>query len=125
MITTILLVIFTLSLIVFLRTKDDWDANSTNFAALIVCTLSLIALVMAFVFLMFKGYNYNEFKSRKQAIEQTIRYSRQHGSEIERAAIIQKMTVINEVLAHMKYQNSIFLMDEFIDDRIDTMQFIK
>lgn len=71
------------------------------------------------------SYDYNKMVAKRNAFIATLTYTRKYGKEIELAAITKNVSEWNQELAEMKYDNSVWLLDSYTDDRIDSLKFIQ
>lgn len=55
----------------------------------------------------------------------TLNNSRENGNELEVAAIVNNISKWNEELSQTQYENTLFFIDDYIDDRVDSLKPIK
>jgi hypothetical protein len=70
-------------------------------------------------------YRYGLLLAERNAFEQTLRQARENGNVVESAAILQKITDWNVVLAIAKYDNANWFFGNYIDDRVMELEPIK
>jgi preprotein translocase subunit SecF len=119
MITITLLVLIILSIFIGIITKNS--INDFSFSLIIG---TLILFIVSLLVVLTKGYEYNKFKHQKEAIEQTINYSRENNIN-ENYTVTEKIIEWNSELSKKQYQNTIWILDEYIDDRIMDLKPIK
>jgi len=116
----VLIVLFSISLIMFF--KLDWEENfRLQIAGLIIFVISLVSLI-SIIFARFDKYA--ELEEIK-AFETTVNDNRENESEIERAAILTKISEINQSIARAKYFNKTFIGDIFIPDEFCSIDYLK
>ena len=71
------------------------------------------------------SYSYELFIEERDAFEKTLKDFRDEGRELETATVVKSVTIWNQKLAKYKYQNKTFLLDQYIDDRIELLKPIK
>jgi hypothetical protein len=99
---------------------DDYD--------LLGIAIYIIASLYIFVHLSLWGiskYEYNKFKIKGMVFVETLQEARKNNSPLELAAITKDIIKYNQDLAEMKYDNNIFLLKDYIDDRIESLESIK
>lgn len=68
------------------------------------------------------SYGFEVFLVKRTAFEKTLNNSRKNGNDYETAAIVKEVAEWNVKLAEYKYENTTLYFDQFIDDRIDTLE---
>ena len=91
----------------------------------LMCVLFGIYLVVHLFALALVNYEYGMFVEKRNAFEQTLKLSRENGNDYETAAIVKEVAQWNIKLAERKYDNKTFVLDQYIDDRIETLEPIK
>ena len=81
--------------------------------------------IFHFAVLLFVKYDYEKFLNKRNAFQQTLIEARENGREIESAAILQNVAEWNIDLAEYQYDNTTWLLDQYIDDRIMSLKPIK
>lgn len=100
------------------HTYDDWPD--------IVAVLSLAVLLITLITLPLSRADYIDKRQQLRSIKATIQVSRSGGvSDIERAAIYQKVIEANAELASAKYWNNTLIADIFIPDSYANEDYIK
>jgi hypothetical protein len=106
---------------IYLATKTyDYD-----FLGIVIAVFAGVFLIIHTVAWSLASYDYNVFVVKRQAFVDTLKEARTNGSEIELAAIIKDISEWNQKLAEYKYVDSIFLLDDYVDDRINDLEPIK
>lgn len=90
----------------------------------ILTASSSIILLFHLCIWPFASYRYEIIQSEKIAIQKTIDTSRQLDNPLENAAITNKIIEFNTNLAYEKYKNKTLFFDQYIDDRIETLDYI-
>ena len=120
MITLIILLVVCCVGLYLLLYKDDYEGLGI---------LSLIFggffLLTHLLFYLHARYNYELFVEKRNAFEQTLNESRESSNKYENAAIVKEVAAWNQELAKSKYQNKTIFFDQYIDDRIESLEPIK
>lgn len=89
--------------------------------------LLLLVIILPFHLLSWctTGYAYEKFVQERNAFEQTLNNARNSGNQYETAAIVKDVAEWNQQLAVYKYKNNHWFFDQYIDDRIETLEPIK
>ena len=82
-------------------------------------------LLMHTLFWLLASYEYNSMVAKRNAFQETLTEARKNGREIELAAISQNISEWNQELASAKYNNTVFLLKDYTDDRIDSLEPIR
>ena len=119
--------LITISLIIliavgFLLSDPRIDLPSLGFIIVIASALYLLIHVIEW---STAAYDYNLFVAKREAFIYTLSSARQSGNQIELAAIVQDISKWNQDLAEAKYDNSTFLLGDYVDDRIEQLKPIK
>lgn len=101
--------------------KGNWDVE---FIGIIGSLITAIMLLIAFVSLLMKSYNYGVLESKRSAFVETLKEARKAENSLELAAITKEIVSFNVELKEYQYTNSTIL-DEFVDDRVDELKPIK
>jgi hypothetical protein len=101
--------------------------KSYNFDLLgiVLSTVSGLYLVMHLLFWALASYDYNLFVEKRNSFVFTLESSRENKRDLESAAILKEISDWNQELASQKYNNTLFLLDDYIDDRIEYLEPIK
>lgn len=95
-------------------------------ASWILLGLFISALLMAHLFSIISRYvDYKEIVIRRNAIHSALIESRKVENNIESAAVLKDIIDFNTSLAKMKYYNKTFLLGQYVDDRIESIEPIK
>ena len=103
----------------------EWSLDGIAIFSLLVAILSSILLIIHIVFFAIKPYTYGEFAARRSSFEQTLGNARINGNQYEIATIVRDIADWNIELASLQYSNSTDFLDQYIDDRIETLKPIK
>lgn len=101
--------------------RIDWEFTGITFAGLGAIALATIAIIWPVNY-----YGSVAEVDRYHALKETIEQARQgEVSEMERAALTQKMAEYNADLASVKYWNNTKLFDDFIADELAELEPLK
>lgn len=95
--------------------------ESFGFATLF---LTIVLIIMHNQYYL-KGYNYNKLVIEKNTIEETLKFSRKNEINLESVGIVNEINRFNKKLNKLKYKNTTFWFDQYIDDRIMKLKPIK
>lgn len=84
-----------------------------------------IYLICHTLFWSLASYDYNKFVTKRQAFVETLQYARENESKFELASITREVSEWNQQLASSKYDNSVFLLKDYVDDRISSLEPIR
>ena len=91
----------------------------------IICILSGLYIIIHILFWAIASYDYNIFAAKRQAFVETLEWARKNNNELEQAAVIKDISEWNQSLAKEKYNCSVFMIQDYTDKRILTLQPIK
>jgi hypothetical protein len=115
----ILSVLFVLGIFIV---KKSYDYEVLG---IIICVCSGFYLLMHFLFWSFASYDYNKFVTKRKAFVETLEYARKNESQFELASITREVSEWNQQLASSKYDNNVFLLKDYVDDRISSLEPIR
>ena len=118
----IILIILIVILLIGLYLMSKSITNVTGFLISIFSGAYIIIHVICWIT---APYDYNSFVAQREAFVETLEHSRKSGNVYESATIMTEISQWNQELAKCKYQNTLFFLDDYIDDRIDDLTFIK
>jgi len=84
----------------------------------IMCFIFGIYLCLHILFCLVATYDYNKFIVKRQAFVETLYYARKNKNQFELASITKEVSEWNQQLASAKYDNNVFLLKDYTDDRI-------
>lgn len=98
--------------------------QSSNYMGLgsIIALLSFLYLILHTLIWSVAGYNYNKFVTKRKAFIETLEYARKNESKFELASITREVSEWNQQLASLKYDNNVFLLKDYVDDRILSLE---
>lgn len=101
--------------------------QSSNYMGLgsIIALLSFLYLILHTLIWSVAGYNYNKFVTKRKAFIETLEYARKNESKFELASITREVSEWNQQLASLKYDNNVFLLKDYVDDRILSLEPIR
>lgn len=88
----------------------------------ILAILSGICLLIHLALIELKSYDYELFVVKRNAFAETLKSARENGNEYETAAIVKEVANFNAELASYKYNNKTIFLDQYIDDRFDSLE---
>ena len=92
---------------------------------ILIYVLTGFMLIIHLICWSISGYQYHICLVERNAIQSTIDYGRTNEKYIESAAILSKISDFNKELAEYKYNNTTWILDCYIDDRVINMEPIK
>lgn len=99
--------------------KEGETMPDSMMGTLLFGLLSLLVIIC----LILSPYATRQEIAEYYAVKQTIDNARATDiTDIERAALTQKIVDTNKWLAGVKYNNSIFLLDDFIPDEVENLE---
>ena len=91
----------------------------------IIALIAGIYLICHTLFWSLASYDYNKFVTKRQAFVETLQYARKNESQFELASITREVSEWNQQLASSKYDNNVFLLKDYVDDRISSLEPIR
>jgi hypothetical protein len=98
--------------------------NNEPFGVLL-CGFSSVYLLTHLFLWGLASYQYNIFVVKRKAFVETLKTARENKRNYELAAISREVSEWNQDLAQAKYQNSIFILKDYIDDRVEKLHPIR
>lgn len=114
-----LIILLALTGLGFYLYNKGWDYETGG--ALMITIFGLWFLIHS-ICLLTVSYGFEMFVVKRTAFEKTLNDSRKNGNDYETAAIVKEVAEWNVKLAEYKYDNTTLYFDQFIDDRIDTLE---
>jgi hypothetical protein len=96
-----------------------------EFLGVIIALIAGFYLIFHTLFCSLASYNYNKFVTKRQAFVETLQYARKNESKFELASITREVSEWNQQLASSKYDNNVFLLKDYVDDRISSLEPIR
>lgn len=121
----ILSILLILYLIGILLVRHSYGGDIQNVAGFLLVILSSCYLLFHTVEWATATYDYNKFVAKRNAFISTLETARSLDNNIELAAIAKDISQWNQDLAEAQYQNSLFLLTDYIDDRVNNLTPIK
>lgn len=112
------LIILILIIAVGVKLLNSWDFGMLGG---LMAMFGSILLLIHLLCWGFASYDYNQFKTQRNAFEQTLKSARANGNQYETAAIVKEVAEWNVKLASKKYDNTIWFFDQYVDDRIGSL----
>ena len=105
------------------------DENTFSYYWLPLAIVSIaygtIIFVVVSINLITVKYAYRMAECNQASLNITLQESRQYASEYERAIITQKIADFNSYVMRQRARNKFILLDDFIDDRFDSLKLVK
>lgn len=114
---TLIILIVLVAIGGYLTTKWDYEGWG-----IIMCVIFGILLVIHSFAWGLASYNYELFLQKRNAFEQTLKVAREKGNEYETAAIVKEVAQWNVQLASDKYTNKTLFFDQYVDDRVESLE---
>lgn len=124
-ITTIILITLIALGIRLYNKNDPYSYIMYDFYGFVICLIFGTWLIIHIVGMAKASYEYELFVQRRNAFEQTLNSARENGNQYETAAIVKEVAEWNTTLATEKFYNKTAWFDQYIDDRIETLEPIK
>ncbi len=118
----ILSVLFIIGVVIIKKSHWTSDYDMIGF---IISMISGIYLILHIVGWSVSSYSYNVFLVKRNAFVETLKEARKGKNQFEVAAITKDVSEWNQKLAEAKYDNNIFLLKDYVDDRVINLQPIK
>jgi CBS domain containing-hemolysin-like protein len=119
----IILIILT-ALLVF-GVRLFWKSYSYDFIGIVLAVCAGLYLFFHIVMWALASYNYNIMNVKRASFIQTLENTRSTNNPIELAAITKDISEWNQELAAEKYNNTVYLLQDYTDDRIMSLEPIK
>lgn len=100
-------------------------SSEYDFAGFMIAVLAIITLIFHIVVWSLSSYHYNKRVVQREAFTSTLEYARENNHQLELAAITQEILQWNQELESDKYDNSLFVFDCYIDDRVMNLKPIR
>jgi uncharacterized protein YneF (UPF0154 family) len=118
----ILIALLTLLSIGIYIFKKSYDYDTLGF---IIAVCAEIYLVLHIFFWLLASYEYGVFVAKRQAFVETLNDARKNNNPIELAAITKNVSDWNQQLAVGKYNRTVFMLKDYTDKRVESLQPIR
>lgn len=118
--TTLIILIVLIAIGRHLITKYNYEL-----LGIVMCITFGLLLLLHSIGYFTVEYGYGLFIEKRNAFEQTLNEARKNGNEYETAAIVKEVAQWNQKLAESKYDNKTIFLDQYIDDRVDSLKPIR
>lgn len=81
-----------------------------------------IFLLIHVLFMCTASYRFNKFVIQRKAFTQSLEYARKTENQLELASLTREVSEWNQQLAIEKYDNTVFILKDYIDDRIISLK---
>ena len=102
--------------------SEETDYIELGAIIAVVCVALFIANIVGWTS---TSYRYNVLEIERNSFVSTLKHARENGSELEVATIVRDIVKWNKELMVYKYQNKIFILGNYIDDRVELLEPIK
>lgn len=117
--------IFILSVLFVLGIFIVKKSYNYDFFGIIISFCSGLYLLIHILIWSLASYEYNKFVAKRNAFVETLEYARKNESQFELASITREVSEWNQQLASLKYDNNVFLLKDYVDDRISSLEPIR
>jgi len=117
MILAIILLALTIIGILILEKTYDYDV-----IGIIMSLIFGLWFIMHIILWATSSYSYNVFLVKRESFVKTLESARKNKSQFELTSLTIEISNWNQQLASNKYDNTLFLLDDYIDDRIDNLK---
>lgn len=121
----IALAVILLGIVLYRIDPTGYDYFAVTIIGVLLVAAGIIATVVLSISLIFVPYNYGMVVAQRNAIEVSLQSSRQSQDPLERATILREVAQFNIDVEQSKIRNKYYLLDPYVDDRIDSLQLIK
>ena len=118
----VLFILSALFILGFFIAKKSYDYEALG---VVICFCSGFFLLMHVLFWSISSYEFNKFVTKREAFLETLEYARKNESQFELASITLEVSEWNQQLASSKYDNNVFLLKDYVDDRISSLEPIR
>jgi len=99
--------------------------SNYEFLGIIIACTAWIYWILHIVFWLTSSYDYEKFVVERNSFVESLEYARKNGNEIELASITREVSEWNKQLASSKYDNTVFLLSDYVDNRVQTLDPIR
>ena len=125
-ITIILILLMSGSIyIAYLFDYERLDNFIFSFLGIILAILMGIYLSIHILCWSTASYGYEVYIIERKSFIETLEKSRADYNPLERATVMLDISKWNQGLLKDKYKNKLFLLDDYIDDRIENIEIIE
>lgn len=96
-----------------------------DIGGLLIIIISGIYLLVHVIIWSTSSYEYNKFVVKRQSFVETLKEARKNVNNYELASLSREVSQWNSNLAVTKYQNKLFFLGDYIDDRFENLESIK
>jgi len=118
-----LTILVTLIIVSILTFNDKY--GDLRFAPFMTLIVSSCLLVLHLISWLTVSISFDSFKAHQDQLIIDLAISREKSDHYERMAILQEITEHNQVIAENKQLNKNWFMDQYIDDRVESLETIK
>jgi len=103
-----------------------WMMNTDyDILGLIIIFIAGMYLLIHILLWTMASYEYNKFVVKREAFAETLKEARKNVNNYELASLSREVSQWNSELAETKYQNKLFFLDVYVDDRFESLEPIK
>lgn len=96
-----------------------------EFLGIVICVCSGLYLLLHILLWSISSYEYDKFVTKRKAFVETLEYARKNETQFELASITREVSEWNKKLASSKYDNNVFLLKDYVDDRVTSLEPIR
>ncbi len=113
------IILSTLIILGVILARKSYDCE---FFGVVVVIISGMYLIIHSVLWSTSSYTYEKFVVERESLVETLEYTRENNNQIELASVTLSIIKFNKELASAKYDNDIFLLKDYIDDRVKDLK---
>ena len=114
----IIILIIALGVILFQLFDKYYDTVFAIFGSIMLVVFAIGYLLVHISLWASASYRYKCLVAEREAIAMTLEHARSSENNIELAAITKDLCEFNSKLAEEKLNNSVFLLKDYVDDRV-------
>lgn len=120
--TILIILIILIAIGIVLIKKYYYCYNDIDIVGIIMCLVFGSYLIIHIAFWSTASYNYNVAVVKRAAFISTLDYARKNNNPIEIAAITKEISDFNQDLAESQYNATVFIIKDYTDERMLTLQ---
>lgn len=118
----ILISLLLLFFVGFFIAKKSYDFE---FLGIVLSGIAGLYLIIHVLFWSMASYDYGVFVAKREAFVETLNEARKNNNPLELAAITKEVSDWNQDLAEKKYNLKVFLLNDYVDNRVEKLQPIR
>jgi glucan phosphoethanolaminetransferase (alkaline phosphatase superfamily) len=122
MITLFILIVLTITSIrISIVSKNDYN-ETREVLTILISIILVIIIVVHCIYYFTSAYNYELLVEERNAIEQTLNNTKKTENNFEIGSVMGEVIKYNQRLAKYKFDNKTLLLDQYIDDRVESLE---